>query len=199
MNYHGAKHIFYSYLYKIIRNIEYPAIHPTVLSRIIENYTNYRMPLEYVSKKISFYCQYHLIDDNTKFYESLMKSSQPDHAQKLVRLRLNYILGLKIFNQFVKICYGNVYKNSHKKLIELLVSQGEDYFIPPDMILTMQSIDELEQFLQNLSDFFTAHAVFYFVPKICYRASQWQIRLQKTSPRPPAAATKILQQNLPSE
>ena len=59
----------------------------------------------------------------------------------------------------MKVCYGNAYKNSHKKLIELLVSQGEDYFIPPDMILTMQSIEELEQFLGNLQDFFMAHAV----------------------------------------
>lgn len=70
MNYHGAKHIFYSYLYKIIKTVEFPAIHPVVLKRIIENYTNYRMPLEYVSKKISFYCLYHIIDQDKKFKDS---------------------------------------------------------------------------------------------------------------------------------
>lgn len=100
------------------------------------------MPLEYVSKKISFYCQYHLIDENNKFYESWLKSKEEKHYRKLVKLRHNYIIGLKIFNQFVKICYGNIYKNSHKKLIELLVSQGEDTFIPPDMVLLMSSIEE---------------------------------------------------------
>ena len=71
------------------------------------------MPLEYVSKKISFYCQYHIVNENKQFLKYWKTLKEPEILAKNQQKFHTFKLGLRVFNKFVKWCIQNSTSNNN--------------------------------------------------------------------------------------